>query len=202
MPDLITPSQRKRMFALVGELGWDDDMRRDMTHRWVGKRSWSLDADPPMTSAEAADVITHLARALGRQHHARDQQALDRARQWPLADDAQGRYIDTLVAHVFHQGIDGFRAWLSTQPWCGWDIVPRLERPSDIRDYIIDGDSSVVDPDTGEVVQVTDAGTSIISRKLIPSLEGMARSYNIDLDRLRRSRRRPPRDSRRPCSIR
>ncbi len=113
----IAPDQRRRIFALCRELGWDDDMRRDMMTQWVGKPSLSATAEKPVTYAEARSILGNLSNAVGKQARGRAAQKKRRRRHWPKDQPTpeQLREIDRLQKLLFPDQPAKFRAWLKRQ---------------------------------------------------------------------------------------
>jgi len=113
----IAPAQRKCIFALVRELGWDDDMRHDMFQRWISKPSISATAERPVTSFEAAQIIHQLDLAVKSAHRQRAFQKKRRRRHWPenQATPEQVNAIRALSADVFANQTTKFRAWLRSR---------------------------------------------------------------------------------------
>ena len=115
--NLLTPAQRKRIFGLVRELGWDDDMRHDMFQRWIGKPSLSADADRPVAAFEANQLITQLNAAVKSAHRQRAASKKRRRRHWPdaQATPEQIHAVRTLSDDVFAGQTTKFRAWLRSR---------------------------------------------------------------------------------------
>lgn len=133
MPDpTIGHDQRKRIFGLVREIGWDDEMRRQMFTEWIGKPSISAQADNPVTRAEAITLLVHLRSAVetlrADRRHAKKRQRQGVPHGKPTLE--QMGYVNVLVDEAWGRDLDGFASWVKKQ--FGWKFVPRLARASDI----------------------------------------------------------------------
>lgn len=109
---LMTDLQRRAIFAQIRELGWDDDMRRGMLDRWIGKPSLSHTADRPITSAEATEVLRRLAAEV-RSAQARRRARHKRSRRnhpSSVPTPEQLHKIDGLRSAIFGEDLGKFRS--------------------------------------------------------------------------------------------
>lgn len=109
----MSDPQRRRIFALVRELGWDEDTRRAMLTRWIGKPSLAADAPKPIAAFEAAQVIRQLNSEIRRQHTARAAQKKRRRRNHPtgVPTPEQLHRLNELRRAVFTDADAKFRAF-------------------------------------------------------------------------------------------
>jgi len=116
-PNILTPGQRRRIFTLCRELGWDDDFRHEMLERWTGKTSLSTTAKNPISRIEAIQVIAELNTAVRRAQAGRAAQKKRIRRTYPphTVTPEQLHKIDTLREIVFGDHHAAFRSWLHSR---------------------------------------------------------------------------------------
>jgi hypothetical protein len=110
----MTEYQRRRIFGLIRELGWSEEIRRDMLTDWVGKPSLAADADEPITETEARRVLDELRNQV---MHARYERRLKGQRQRRVWNPArltpeQLFRIEHLRWEVYGHDVPAFRDWL------------------------------------------------------------------------------------------
>jgi len=110
----MTTHQRRRIFSLCRELGWDDDMRRDTIREWIGKPSLASDAENPITEGEARRILWNLTRAVNELRRERRRKGLRQRRTWnkPRLTPEQLRKIAVMKRLVFGGDDLSFRGWL------------------------------------------------------------------------------------------
>ena len=110
----MTGQQRRQVFRLCRELGWDDAMRRDMIREWTGKPSLAADAPLPVTEAEARIVLQNLATAVAQVRRERRRRGMRQRRIWRRAELTPEHLhrIGALRRHVFGENAASFAGWL------------------------------------------------------------------------------------------
>ena len=111
----MTEYQRRRIFALVHELGWADDMRRDVLRDLVGKQSLAADAEDPITEFEGRRIVSELRKQVMHQRYERRLKGQRGRRLWDPArlTPEQLYRIEHLRWEVFGHDVPGFREWLN-----------------------------------------------------------------------------------------
>lgn len=109
----MTPHQRRQIFVLCSELGWSDDMRRDMMREWVGKPSLASDAEQPIAEGEARLILANLGRAVAQARRERRRKGLRQRRIWrkSVLTPEQLRAIGALRRAVFRGDLSSFHGW-------------------------------------------------------------------------------------------
>lgn len=118
MPDAaMTDAQRKAIFALCRELGWNDTFRREMLERWVGKSSLAAGAESPLSSREAAEVLSLLDKAMREVRRGRREQHRRQRRVHPAGQvtPEQLHRIDELAGAIFGADRRAFLGWLRSK---------------------------------------------------------------------------------------
>lgn len=110
----ITDHQRRQIFSLCRELGWNDEMRHDMVREWTGKLSLADDAANPVTEGEARRILWNLSKAVAQVRRERRGKGLRQRRTWnkPRLTPEQLRKLGILKRLVFGTYDAGFRTWL------------------------------------------------------------------------------------------
>jgi len=113
---MITDHQRRIVFGLCRELGWDDDMRHAMLDQWVGKSSLAANAEHPISQTEAATILRYLHTAVRQVQSGRAAAKRRRRRIWPGTSPTpeQLHAIAKLRAEVFGANDTAWRGRLQT----------------------------------------------------------------------------------------